>query len=90
MRLPIAQAHPTKVVFTIITLHMIATAILLDTNVAFGTIFCVRRNIVGRFAIVRALGQPFLYHMTVGGGVVVGATAEAKCRFAVVANGAFG
>ena len=35
MRLPVSKAHPAKVVLAVITLHMIATPILLYANVAF-------------------------------------------------------
>ena len=33
--LPIAQAHPAKIVFTAVTLHMVTAAILLDANITF-------------------------------------------------------
>ena len=34
MSTPVSQAHPAEVVFTIVTLHVIATAVLLYANVA--------------------------------------------------------
>ena len=32
--LPITKTHPTEVVFTMVTLHMIATPVFLNANVA--------------------------------------------------------
>ena len=34
MSLPITKTHPTEVVFTMVTLHMIATPVFLNANVA--------------------------------------------------------
>lgn len=33
--LPAAEAHPAKVVFAVIALHVVAASVLLDTNVTF-------------------------------------------------------
>ena len=38
MSTPVSQAHPAEVVFTIVTLHVIATAVLLYANVALGAV----------------------------------------------------
>ena len=32
---PISQAHPTEVMFAIVTLHVVTAAVFLDANVAF-------------------------------------------------------
>ena len=37
VRLPIAQAHPAKVVLATVALHMITAAVLLYANLALGT-----------------------------------------------------
>lgn len=65
MLLPVAEAHPTEIVLTVVALHVITTAILLDDDVALGAVFRVRRNVIRRFAIIRALCQPFLDHQAV-------------------------
>ena len=35
---PVAQTHPAEVVFTVEALHVIAPAVLLNTDIAFGTV----------------------------------------------------
>merc|ERR1719400_703028 len=35
MSFPVSQTHPAEIVFTVITLHVIAAPILLNTNVTF-------------------------------------------------------
>ena len=44
MCFPIAQAHPTEVMFTVVTLHVITTTIFLNTDVAF---WALRENVIG-------------------------------------------
>lgn len=78
VRLPVAHAHPAKVVLAVEALHVIAAAVLLNADVALRTVFSVRTDVVGRFAVVRALGQPALDHLTVGRRMVVGAALEAE------------
>ncbi len=75
---PIAQTHPTEIVTTAETLHVIATAILFDAYVAFGTVFRMRTDIVGSFTVVSTFCQPFFDDLTIGGCMIVGATFEAK------------
>jgi hypothetical protein len=89
VRFPITQAHPTEVVFTIKTLHMIAAAILFDANMTFRTVFCVCTNVIGGFTVVSTFGEPFFYHMAFGGCVIVGATTKAEGRFAIIAHRTF-
>lgn len=38
MRLPITETHPTEIMFTVVALHVIATAILLDTYMTLWTL----------------------------------------------------
>jgi len=38
VRFPIAKAHPAKIVFTVITLHMVTTAIFFYADVTFWTL----------------------------------------------------
>ena len=38
VRLPVSQAHPTEVMLTMITLHVVATPVLLDANITLGAL----------------------------------------------------
>ncbi len=38
MGLPVTQTHPTKIMLAVVTLHVVAAAILLNTYVTFGTL----------------------------------------------------
>ena len=38
MSFPVSQTHPAEIVFTVITLHVIAAPVLLNTNVTFRTL----------------------------------------------------
>lgn len=58
VRLPVAQTHPTKIMFTIKALHVIAAAIFLNTNMTFRTVFGICTDVIGRFAVVSTFGQP--------------------------------
>lgn len=87
VRLPIAQAHPAEVVLTIEALHMIAAAVLLDAYVTLGAVFGVCAYIVGRFAVVGALGQPFPDDLAVSGRMVVHAALETEARMTDLADG---
>ena len=89
MGLPIAQAHPAEIVFAIEALHVIASTVLLNANVAFGAVFGVGTNIVGRFAVVRTFGQPFLDDLAVCGRMIVHAAFKTKCCMAGSAGGTF-
>lgn len=55
---PVAQAHPAEVVFAVVALHVVAAAVLLDTDVAFGAVFGVGADVVGCFAVVGTFLQP--------------------------------
>jgi len=35
---PVAEAHPAEVVFAVVALHMVATAVFLNANAAFRTL----------------------------------------------------
>lgn len=87
VRLPVADAHPAEIVLTVEALHVIAAAVLLDADVAFRAVFGVRTDVVGRFAVVGALGQPTFDHLAVGRCMVVGAAFETERRVARRANG---
>jgi len=90
VRLPVAQAHPAEVVLTIKALHVVAAAVLFDADVTLGAVFGVGADVVGRLAVVGALGQPLLDHLAVGGRMVVHAAPEAEARVTSLANGTFG
>lgn len=49
---------------------MIAASILLDTDVALGTVFSVSTNVVSCFGVVCTLGEPFPDCGAVCGGVI--------------------
>lgn len=61
---------------------MIAAAVLFDAYVTLGTVFCVGANVVGRFAVVGALGQPLFDDFAAGGRMVLHAAHETEHRFA--------
>lgn len=82
MTFPVTQTHPTKIMFTIVTLHMITTAILFNANVTIGTVFCVSTYVIGRFAVVRTFGEPTLNHLAVGRCMIVSAAFKTKRRIA--------
>jgi glucose-6-phosphate isomerase len=79
---PITKTHPAKIVFAIVTLHMVASTILLDANIAFWAVFRMRRDIIGRFAVVGTLGKPSLYSFTACRRVVLAAALKTKSNFA--------
>lgn len=60
MGFPWAKAHPTKFSFAILIFanHVIATAIFLDGDITFGTLFCVRCNPIRCFRIIVTLLYP--------------------------------
>lgn len=84
MRLPVTQTHPTKVVFAMKALHVITSAILLNANVTLGTIFRVCRNVIGRFTVIRTLGQPFFDHGAIGGRMIIRAASKTKRGIALI------
>lgn len=71
MGLPVPQAHPTKVMFAIVTLHVIASAVFLDTNVALWTVFGMCTYVIRSFAIVCAFCQPLLDYRALGRCVII-------------------
>jgi hypothetical protein len=75
---PVSKAHPAEIVFAVVTLHVVASPVLLNAYVALGAILCVGRDVIGSFAIVCALGQPPFDCVTVGGSMVGVPTFEAK------------
>merc|ERR1719328_286680 len=75
---PVPKAHPAEIVFAVVTLHVIATPVLLDTNVALWAILCVSRDVIGSFTIIGALRQPPFNCVTVSGSVVGVPAFEAK------------
>ena len=87
VRLPVPETHPAEVVLAVKALHMIAAPVLLDADVTLGAVLRVRADVVGRFAIVRTLRQPFADDLAVGWGVVVGTAPETERRLAHAADG---
>ena len=55
---PVPQTHPAEVVLAVIALHVVTAAILLDADIALGTVLGVGRDVVRSLAVVRTLGQP--------------------------------
>lgn len=64
---------------------MIAASILLDTDVALGTIFSVSTNVVSCFGVVRTLGEPFPDCGAVCGGMIHLSTLETEDLVAPIA-----
>ena len=58
MSSPVSKTHPAEVMFAVKALHVIAAAVLLDTDIALGAVLRVRRDVVRCLAVVRALRQP--------------------------------
>ena len=52
---PVAETHPAEVVLAVIALHVVATPVLLDANVAFGTLW--KHNTQGLLAHAHNLGH---------------------------------
>lgn len=86
VRLPVAHAHPAEVVLAVEALHVIAAAVLLDANVTLWTVLGVRTDVVGRLAVVRALGQPAPDHPAIGRRMIVGAALVAERRVTCAAR----
>jgi len=78
---PVAETHPTEIVLTVVTLHVVTASILLDTDVTLGTVLCVCRDVVCSFTVVSTLSQPPLDGITISGGVVRVAALEAEPGF---------
>lgn len=78
MGLPIAKAHPAKVMLTIEALHMITSTVLFDANVTLRTVLRVCTDVVGRFAVVGAFGEPLTDDLAIGWRVIVSPTAETE------------
>lgn len=85
VRLPIAQAHPAEVVLARVALHVVAATVLLDANVALGTVFGVGAYVVCRLAVVRTFRQPLLDHVAVSRSVVFHAAPEGEYYVALEA-----
>ena len=58
MSSPVAETHPAEVVLAVVALHVVAAAVLLDADIALGTVLGVGRDVVRSLAVVRTLGQP--------------------------------
>ena len=58
MSSPVPQAHPAEVMLAVVTLHVIATTVLLDANIALGAVLGVGRDIVRCLGVISALRQP--------------------------------
>lgn len=78
VRLPVADAHPAEIVFAIEALHVIAAAVLLNADVTARTVFGVCTDVVGRFTVIGALGQPASDHPAIGGRMIISAALIAK------------
>lgn len=64
---------------------MITASILLDADVALGTVFSVSTNVVSRFGVVCTLGEPFPDCGAVCGGVIHLSTLETEDLAAPIA-----
>ena len=87
VRLPVAEAHPAKVVLAVEALHVIAAAVLFDADVTLGTVLGVGADVVRSFAVVRTFREPLADDLAIGWRVVVRSTPEAKRRRAHLAGG---
>lgn len=58
MQLPIPRTNPTKLIFTILTSHMIAPLILLNPGTALRTSLRIRQNPIGRLRLILTLLLP--------------------------------
>lgn len=84
MRFPRTEAHPTEVMFTVLVLtdHVITTTVLFDCHEALRTLFRIRRDPVGRFAVVVALLLPLLQQLALDRLVPLVGALEAEHRLA--------
>uniref|UniRef100_A0A8D8T8B4 Uncharacterized protein n=1 Tax=Cacopsylla melanoneura TaxID=428564 RepID=A0A8D8T8B4_9HEMI len=87
---PITKAHPAELMLAMIALHVVTAPVLFNTNVTLGTVFGVRGNVVGRFAVVSTLGEPLLDDDTVRGGVILDTTLEAEAGRTAATSGSLG
>lgn len=80
MGLPLAQAHPTKIHFTVLifTDHVIAATVFLDGNITLGALLRVRSYPVGSLRIIVTLFDPFFQKVTFDWIVPVFPAREAK------------
>lgn len=65
---------------------MIASSILFDTDVTFGAIFSVGRDVIGSLRIISTLCQPLLDGDTIGGRMILTPAFEAERGLAVLAG----
>ena len=65
---PVAETHPAEVVFAVEALHVVTASVLLNADIALGTVLGVGRDVVRSLAVVRTLGQPPLDGLAVGVG----------------------
>lgn len=76
--LPVSQTHPTEVILAPETLHVVASSVLLNTNVTLWTVFGVCTDVIRCLTVVSAFSQPALDRGTVRGCMVVIPTDEAE------------
>ena len=67
---PVPETHPAEVVLAVEALHVVAAPVLLNADVALGTIFSVSGDVVGSLAVVSALVEPLSDCLAISGGVV--------------------
>lgn len=81
VRLPITQTHPAKIMFAIVTLHVITTSIFLYTNVTLWAVFGIGTNVVCRLTIVRAFRYPLFDRLAISRRMIIRSTLKTKRRF---------
>lgn len=84
MRFPRTEADPAEVVFAVLVLadHVIATTVLFDRHEALRALLRVRRDPVGRLAVVVALLLPLLQQLALNRLVPLVGALEAEHRLA--------
>ena len=65
---------------------MVAATVFFNACAALGTVFGVRRDVVGGFGIVGAFGEPQLDRFAIGWSVIFTATFETIRAVAIFAN----
>jgi len=86
--LPVPKTHPAEVVLAFGALHVVAASILLDARVTVRTVFGMRADIVGGFAVVGTLDHPAFDSSAGGGRMIINAASKAERSRACFADGA--
>lgn len=88
MWFPWAKTHPAKLCFTVLvtTDHVITTAILLNCDMAFGTLLCIGGNPIRGLTVIITLFNPLLQPLTFDRIMPIFSTIKAKLAPTFAAN----